>query len=499
MHRRFEERASLQPNALAIKEGPLEYSYGFMNNAANHIATEIMGCLGENPAQVGIMGTEAAVELVSVLAIWKAGKTAVFLNEEASAVGVETIIKDADIDVVVCENSTRARVMELGCHAVSAHPDSGSAENPHVSVDPDGPALLLYTSGSTGEPKGVIRSHTVLLHGFSCNTCFLGIGSDDRLSLMHTLAFAPGVSGSLAALLNGVPLLPFNLRRLGLIPLPRWMAEERPTVLSPPMAVFRQFSNLGLGREETSSCRCVLLGGERMYQSDIETFRSLFGPECQLVYQYGCTEAGGVSSLRVDEGISITDDPVPIGYPSPGIEVRILDQDGDEVERGGVGEIAVVGDHLALGYWRKPELTEQKFKVFAEEMKQRRMYKTGDMGHIDEKGLIFYHGRVDGQIKASGHRIELGAVEHALNDLPDVVQAVVLASSNSRKETVMTAYVQFSRLGKFSISELRKKIASKLPNYMVPDRIITVDEMPLNANRKIDRRALASMEGEYEA
>ena len=278
---------------------------------------------------------------------------------------------------------------------------------------------------------------------------------------------------------------------MGLVSFAEWIRNERLAVLNPPIAFFRLFLKWTPEEEKFPDCEHVVLSGESICQSDLDMFRRLFGPNCQLIYEYGSTEAGGISVLLVDEKTHFTDSAVPIGYTYEGIEVRILDPKGDAVSHGCIGEIAVVSDYLALGYWRKPKITEQSFKVLTREG-NKRMYRTGDLGHIDENGLIFYHGRADSQVKVMGYRVELGAIESFLNDLAEIDQAVVLTCRGFNDSTELIAYVQLAGPNPISIRELRRKCVLGLPDYMLPNEIIAVDEMPLNASNKIDRPALAS-------
>ena len=190
--------------------------------------------------------------------------------------------------------------------------------------------------------------------------------------------------------------------------------------------------------------------------------------------------------------VYFSDAAVAIGFALEECEIRIVDRDGIILGAGVVGEIAVVSDHLSSGYWRKPELTDKKFRILDDE-DCKRMYLSGDLGYNAESGLVFYLGREDNQVKVRGYRVEIGAIEACMNNLPGVDQAVVVASLNSENETELTAFVQFSVPTADSIHILRKNIASELASYMVPRTITPVDKIPLNTNYKVDRKSLAAL------
>ena len=495
VHRLFERHSRLGPDTAGIEYVDRQYSYDFLNTCANRLAIGIISSLGGSQSQIGILAETVVAQIIGSLAIWKAGKTAVMLDSSMPVPGVQAIVADAEIHHIVCEHTTRATVDVLNCTPWFFDPERapcGATENPGVSIDPGQPAMIVYTSGSTGEAKGVVRSHRYLLHGTWLRSRLLGITNFDRVSSINALTFGAGMADVLCALLNGATLVPYSPKASGLSPFGNWLRNMKPTILSPPISFFRWYLKLESEQQPISGCRRIILSGETIYQSDLDLFLNSTGPECQLIYEYGSTEAGGVSALSLNENTRFSDAAVAIGFALEDCEIRIIDRDGTILDAGVVGEIAVVSDHLASGYWRKPELTNKKFRTLDDE-DSRRMYLSGDLGYIDENGLVFYLGREDNQVKVRGYRVEIGAIEACMNNLPGVDQAVVVASLNSANETELTAFVQFSDLATDSIQILRKNIASKLAGYMVPRTITPVDKIPLNTNYKVDRKALVSL------
>lgn len=495
VHRLFESHARLEPETVAIEYEDRQHSYDFLNTCANRLAIGIISSQGGSQSQIGILAKNAVVQIIGALAIWKAGKTAVMLNPSMPVPGIQAIVADAESHHIVCEHSSKAVVEVLNCMPLFFDPEEARqdpTENPGLSIDPGQPAMIVYTSGSTGEAKGVVRSHRYLIHSTWCRSRLLGITKFDRISSINALTFGAGMADVLCALVNGATLIPYSPKALGLGPFDNWLRNMKPTILSPPISFFRWYLKLETTKKPISGCRCIILSGEVIFKSDLDLFLNSIGPECRLIYEYGSTEAGGVSALSLDKNSRFSDAAVPIGFALEDFEIRIVNRDGAILGTGVVGEIAVVSDHLSSGYWRKPELTDRKFRILDDE-DGKRMYLSGDLGYIDESGMVFYLGREDNQVKVRGYRVEIGAIEACMNNLPGVEQAVVVASLNSGNETALTAFVQFSELTADSIRILRRDISSKLADYMVPGTITPVDKIPLNTNYKVDRKALVSL------
>lgn len=298
-------------------------------------------------------------------------------------------------------------------------------DDPGAAVSPPAPAYLLYTSGSTGRPKGVLQSQRNALHHARAYADALGIGPGDRVALLAPLATDTAVQDILAALLNGASLHPLDLRAEGVERIGPWLEEAGITVYHSTPTVFRHFVD-GLGGETFPGVRVVVLGGEAAVRGDVERFRRRFGPGAAFVNGLGLTESTTALQYAVGPETTLAREAVPIGTPVAGTEILLLDRGGNPINSHGVGEIALRGDHVALGYWRRPELTAATFGTDPEGG-SRRTYRTGDLGRTLPDGLIEHAGRKDAQVKIRGFRVEPAEVEAALRGHPAVREAAVVA------------------------------------------------------------------------
>jgi acyl carrier protein len=208
----------------------------------------------------------------------------------------------------------------------------------------------------------------------------------------------------------------------------------------------------------------------------------------QIGHSLASTEAGVMTMLTMERGWIPDGEIVPVGRPLPNVEIRLLDGSGQPAPPGEVGEMMVSSPALTPGYWRDPELTAAKF--FVDPDSGRRFYRLGDLARWRPDGLLELAGRRDFQVKIRGYRVELGEVEANLEQLPSVRQALVIADARSEREARLIAYVAPTTVDRFSLSELRRELAGRLPAYMIPAAFIVMERLPLMTNGKIDRRAL---------
>jgi amino acid adenylation domain-containing protein len=354
-----------------------------------------------------------------------------------------------------------------------------------ANMTPDRMVYILYTSGSTGAPKGVVQNHRNVMHFIRNYTNNLKISADDNLALLASHSFDAAVMDVYGALLNGATLCPLDLREAGVKGLSAWLIERQITIYHSTPTVYRYFVNELKGDESFPKLRLVVLGGEEVCNSDVEAYKRFFTDTCVLVNGFGPTESTVTLQFFVSKDTDVRRNSVPIGFPVEETEVLLLNADGRE--SGVRGEIAIKSPYVALGYWRKPELTQTAF-LSAEGA--TRIYRTGDMGKLLPQGSIEYCGRKDDQVKIRGMRVEPGEIESILCRHPAVRECIVAARPGRLGDTNLVAYVVARDGQTIDRTIIKQYLRDNLPAYMIPSALVTMDALPLTPTGKIDRRSL---------
>lgn len=486
---RFARVAAARGDALAIVAGGERLTYRELDRRSDALAAAIAGAGGARDVPVAIHAEAPAAAILAMLAVWKAGHFCVPLDATLPPARLESILRDAEAELVVAGG---APLFDVGARRV-IRLDSldleAAVSPPRPDITADTLACLLYTSGSTGEPKGVVRIHRNLLHRARCAVSSLGIGPDDRVSALHSPAFAAGLRDVLAALLGGATLLPFDVRRSGMAALADWIEGERITVLCAVVTTLRHF----VGSLDASRCfpsiRIVRLGSEALFREDVERIRARLSPSCLLVAGYGASEASGIVEYRIGPDTALAPGRVPAGYPLEGVEILILGEDGSPRPAGEAGEIAVRSRYLSPGYWRRPDRTRATFSGDAADNAPR-VYRTGDLGRLGPDGCVELIGRLDHQVKIRGYLVHPDEVERRLLEHPEIRQAAVVGRSDRAGGTRLVAYLVPSRAPAPPSSALRRFLQARLPDYMLPAAFVSLEALPVTPSGKIDRGGL---------
>lgn len=496
----FEAQVDREPGRVAIRTRGETLTFGELDRLANRIAWRALAARGDAVEPMALLVGRGPAAIAGILAAFKAGKISLFLDGTLPKERLRFLLEDAGAGLVAGggESLPLARELAAGTglplvDVDEAGGDPASARRPGILVRPDTPAYILYTSGTSGVPKGVVRSHRTLLWNARVGARFAGMTSSDRALLVAS----PGAGQGLAlfqALLEGASVYPFDVKEAGLPALRDGIVSEEITLYQSVPAVFRALVKTFRAGESFPRLRVVRLGGDTVRREDVLLFQKHFRSPCRLRVSYGSSETGPVASHFLDAESPLPEGPVAVGRPYEGVELRLLDEAGRDVGPDEVGEITVRSRHLALGYWRREALTRERFLPDPAGGEER-VCRTGDLGRLRPDGLLVHLGRKDFQVKIRGNRVEVGEVEEALRALPGVDDAAVAAHTGPDGENRLTGYVVWQG-PPGSGKELRAGLGRTLPDYMVPAAFVSLPALPLTDRGKVDRAALKPPEPE---
>lgn len=490
----FEATVATHGARLAIKTTDRALTYTALNSAANRLAHAILRLCGAAAEPVIILAGDNVDVITAIFAVLKAGKIYVVLNPVHPLEQLLATITDATARLVLTDQQQATQIApHLGADVqllkLTEVDETLSAENLSLPLTPDHVAGIFYTSGSTGKPKGIIRQHRQLLHSTWHNTNAYGISAEDRHSLLFFCGYTAAVPDLYDTLLNGATLYPFDPQTHTLDELATWLEAEKITLFHPPAALFRRLLDALAGENRFPALRLVILAGQKIYKSDVELFRTIFHPSCLLLYRLAMTEAGSVTHFLMNHNTAFGA-AVPVGYPTVDKEIVLLDDEGQPTAVP-EGEIAIRSRYLSAGYWRNDALNAEKFLPDASDPTLM-LYRTGDIGRLQDDGCLEILGRRDSMVKLRGYRVELGAIEQALNNLSFVKEAAVIVQDGPQNVQQLSAYLVPAGQS-LTARDLRYALQQSLPPHMIPTHYIFLAELPLNANGKIDRQALPAL------
>jgi amino acid adenylation domain-containing protein len=482
IHQLFEEQAARTPEATALVFEGASLTYSELNAQANRIAHHLIA-LGVRVGDCVALALPRSDELVAAeLAVLKCGAAYVPLDLDHPSERLHFMLTDCGAHVLVCHS--HCSVVGLTRLELDLFADPGVCTNPPTQVHPQASAYVMYTSGSTGIPKGVVVPHRAVVH-FACNGGHAAIVPSDRVAFLANPAFDASTFEVWAALLHGAALVVIDTETL-LQPhaLAQRLGETGVSVLHCTAGLLPTYGPVLA--PVLGSLRCLLTGGDRVDVAAVAHILEHSAPQ-RLLHCYGPTETTTFALTHEVSAMGTRGASLPLGHPIDRVRVYVLDGRGAPVPIGVVGEMHIGGAGLAQGYLNRPDLTAERFvpDPFAEP--GSRMYKTGDLGRWRPDGSIEFLGRNDHQVKIRGFRIELGEIEAKLREHPEVREAVVLAREDEPLNKRLVAYVVGDRV---QPEALRAHLGTTLPDYMVPAAYVTLETLPLTPNGKLDRRAL---------
>jgi amino acid adenylation domain-containing protein len=491
---RFEKVAALCPSVTAVRGQGKIITYDELNRVANRIARSVHAVSGKDRGRGVLLFRHRPRALAAMLGVLKAGNAYVPLDPSYPRARMALILEDVRADLILTDGETAALAKEIagtGCTVVDIDEIPGDVRDGNLDlvVPPDALAYIMYTSGSTGRPKGVMQTHRNLLHFIRSYSNGLRISGADRLSLLPSFSFSASLMDIYGALLNGAAVCLYDVREEGSARLADWLTEDGITVYHSVPSLFRHFA-AGLAEAQRFPClRIIDLGGEPVFDRDVELLHRHFSRECILVNHLAFTEASVVARHFIRQDSEVPAGRIPAGHPADGVEVSLVDEDGQPVDDGCTGEIVLRSEYLSPGYWGQPELTRAAFTP-APAGSELRAYQSGDLGRRRPDGLLEHLGRKDFRVKIRGFTVEVAETEAALLGLGGIKDVAVVTREASNGENRLVAYVVPDGGAEHRGAKLRELLREKLPDHMIPSEFLFLDALPLNPNGKVDRAAL---------
>lgn len=506
LHELFEDRLRVSPLSTAVCAGGEQITYQALDDRASQLA-RLLRQLGVKPDVLVGLYIDRSIELiVGMLAILKAGGAYVPIDPAYPQNRVQFLIRDSQVVAVVSVPALAQGLSELGVRVVCEE-DAREAlltqgDAPHAAAADRSLAYVMYTSGTTGQPKGVLIEHRSVVRLFAQTAHLFAFGPTDVFTMFHSPSFDFSVWEIWGALLHGgrLVIVPASVARSP-HDFSRLLRTEHVTILNQTPSAFHQLAQVERSTEQMPvlALRLIIFGGEKLRPAILTSWFARHGDaQPALVNMYGITETTvHVTHKRLQEQPLRGSEESLIGEPIPDLQIFLLDPAGREVSVDVPGELHVAGPGLARGYLHRPTLTAERFIEWTgPDGAPMRLYRSGDLAMRRRDGELVYLGRSDDQVKVRGFRIEPAEIEACLLAHPAVAQAQVLVRDFGACDLRLAAFVVGAtghpdlRVPGDLVRALREKAARDLPPHMIPSQILLVDGIPLTAHGKADASAL---------
>ncbi|MDQ0273893.1 non-ribosomal peptide synthetase, partial [Cytobacillus purgationiresistens] len=496
IHSLFERQVEQFPEKIAVSFSGKKINYKELNNSANHLARKLKSIgIGSDKLAIILMDRSPNM-LISMLAVLKAGGAYVPVNPSYPMDRIQFVVDDSKATVIISESSFPDELMFNG-EIICLNEFSMESYIPNVTSfsRPSDLAYIIYTSGTTGKPKGVMVEHRNVVRLFKSDHSLFDFDENDVWSIFHSSSFDFSVWEIYGALLNGGTCVVISKET---VQNPRLfldlLEKEKITVLNQTPTAFRALMKEENRRVFKLALRYIIFGGESLAPIILKDWHKKY-PDNRLINMYGITEITVHATYQEITMKEILQDNSPIGLPIPTLSINLFDKWGNLTPIGVPGELCISGEGLARGYLNQPALTAEKF-IDHPLAPGTRLYRSGDLARWLPDGRLEYLGRIDDQVKIRGHRIELGEIEAQLLHLEGVEDALVLTRKDADGMPSLCAYL----IGKetLTVSAIRNQLAKQLPDYMMPTAYVLLEQFPLTANGKVDKKALSEFDGTME-
>ncbi len=489
---RFEYIVWNFPGHEAVRFKGKSISYAELNEQANRLSHAIISKIDDDPAQIAIFLEQGILQIVTLLAVLKAGKAYVPLDTSFPAERNMHMLKNAQCSLLISNNLNLSQAREFTRNIKLINADDINdfpSNDPSLKISPDDNSMILYTSGSTGKPKGVCHTHKTILQYIKRFTEVIEIKPQDRFSHFFSLSFSAHTMQILTSLLNGTTLCIFDLKSGNFTDFSKWIASEEITISLMIPSVLRHFLATLRKNTQFPKLRLLLIGGETLYRNDVEKARQYLKKKAVIMNIYASTETHFARVYKIMHNTIIKSNVVPIGYEVQGVEMTITDEEGNRKDPNKIGEIRIKSPYIASGYWNLPKQTSTDFLI-DQKNPDTRIFKSSDLGYKQSDGCIVHIGRSDSMVKLRGYRIDLGEIENVLIENKDVKEVIVLVKENPYGTKHIVAYIVPKGDKDPDLYYLKLAVLRMLPEYMVPSYFVKLETLPKNEIGKIDKKAI---------
>ena len=444
---------------------------------------------------VGILLPNEAAYAVAVLACLAANRPCVMIDRHHPEDRVAAIVRDAGLGAIILRQPDIAAglLLPAGIRTIvldEALEDGPVTEQlPSFSRSPGDARFIVYTSGSTGQPKGIVLGQRAVLHRARQLVNSVHLGPDDTVLSLASPSTIGGLQQIFEVMLAGATLVKLDLQRTGLGEVVRTIGERQISMMFSTPAVWRSVARIDGVASHLGSLRCIQSSGDALLGIDLEQVRQLLPADCHVLTVYGATEAPALLQWFVPPAFVEEGPRVPTGYPLDGFAFALLDDTGNAVKDGEPGELVVKGPWMSLGIWRQGAVHPDPFEHEARDPSVP-VYRTGDLAYRRRDGLYVTLGRRDRQVKIRGNRVEIAEIEAVLRQMTAVSDAAVVARRIDGEPRLFAFVVPHEPASATFINLVRAHLKERLPAYMQPAQCFAIDALPLLPGRKIDEEAL---------
>lgn len=485
----FEETVRKNPEQIALSKREKTLTYKELNEKVNSLANSLKEKnIAENQV-IGLLVEHTFESIIAILAILKLGATYLPIDPDYPQERIEFILKDTKVDLVLTnlENALTS-ALESSINLVNLNKEElykNDTKNLNIAINPNSLAYILYTSGTSGKPKGTKITHNNVVNYISWAIKNYTLEEKTIFALFTSLSFDLTVTSIFTPLLSGNQIEVYKKGTIQIVINDKIANVIKLTPTHLKIVNEMKFSN--------STVKKLIVGGESLTTAITKNIYDKFNKEVEIINEYGPTETTVGCMIHKFNPKIDTGKVVPIGVPADNVQIYLLNNEFQPVDYKETGEIYISGEGVSDGYLNRDDLTETKF-IDNPFITGKKMYKTGDLGIFNKELKIEYLGRIDEQIKLRGYRIELAEIENAMAEYPSVSSCVVVLKERKGVENLSYLSAYYVADKEISTSDFNDFLAKKIPPYMLPSNFIKLETLPLTTNGKIDKASLPDFE-----